>query len=128
LRIDRIDRIGSGRIAIIDYKTGAEKKFLDSTGAPREIQLVAYACALTEAVGALALANVDSRIVGFNGAGEGFSEIDDWDDRLANWSQLVRNACRDIAHGDVRVNRFQAVEDARPLNLLTRFTELRNEW
>ena len=128
LRIDRIDRLGSGRIAIIDYKTGAEKKFLDSTGAPREIQLVAYACALTEAVGALALANVDSRIVGFNGAGEGFSEFDDWDDRLANWSQVVRNACRDIARGDVRVNRFQAVEDARPLNLLTRFTELRNEW
>ena len=128
LRIDRIDRIGSGRIAIIDYKTGAEKKFLDSAGIPREIQLVAYACAVTEAVGALALANVDSRIVGFNGAGEGFTAIEGWDDQLATWSQLVRDACVEIARGDVRVNRFQTVEDARPLNLLTRFTELRNEW
>jgi ATP-dependent helicase/nuclease subunit B len=128
LRIDRIDRLGSGRVAIIDYKTGAEKKFLDSAGAPREIQLVAYACAVTEAVGALMLANVDSRTVGFNGAGEGFSEPEDWDDQLGNWSQLVRDACIEIARGDVRVNRFQTVEDARPLNLLTRFTELRNEW
>jgi probable DNA repair protein len=128
LRIDRIDRLGSGRIAIIDYKTGAEKKFLDSAGSPREIQLVAYACAVPEAVGALALANVDSRIVGFNGAGEGFSDTEGWDDQLANWSQLVRDACAAIARGDVRVNRFQTVEDARPLNLLTRFTELRNEW
>ena len=63
-----------------------------------------------------------------DGAGEGFSEVEDWDDQLGDWSQLVRDACIEIARGDVRVNRFQAIEDARPLNLLTRFTELRNEW
>ena len=128
LRIDRIDRLSSGHIAIIDYKTGAEKKFLDSNGTTREIQLVAYACAVDEPVGALVLANVDSRSVGFHGAGEGFSDVEDWDERLEAWSQLVRDACTEIARGDVRVNRYQTVEDARSLNLLTRFTELRNEW
>jgi probable DNA repair protein len=128
LRIDRIDRLASGRAAIIDYKTGAEKKFLDAKGMPREIQLVAYACVVDEPVGALVLANVDSRVVGFNGAGEGFSETEDWDAQLGAWSEQVREACRQIARGDVRIDRHQSVEDARPLNLLTRFTELRNEW
>ena len=128
LRIDRIDQLPSGRVAIIDYKTGAEKKFLDSKGEPREIQLVAYACAVDEAVAALVLANVDSRAVGFHGAGEGFSDIEDWDERLAAWSDRVQGACQDIARGDVRISRRQSVEDARSLNLLTRFTELRNAW
>ena len=128
LRIDRVDRLPGGGVAIIDYKTGAEKLFLDSKGSPREIQLVAYACALAEPIAALALANVDSRVVGFKGAGAGFSETEDWDARLAGWSGIVRDACRDIAQGDVSIDKRQSIDDARPLNLLTRFTELRNEW
>jgi hypothetical protein len=128
LRIDRIDRLADDRLVIIDYKTGAEKKFLDASGGPREIQLVAYACALEGTIAALALANVDSRVVGFQGVGEGFGSTDDWDERLAAWSSLVREACRRISLGDVSINTRQSVEDARALNLLTRFTELRNEW
>jgi ATP-dependent helicase/nuclease subunit B len=128
LRVDRIDQIGDGGIAILDYKTGAEKKFLTSKGEPREIQLVAYACAVDEPVAALALVNVDSRTMGFNGAGTGFTDPDRWPEQLAEWSALVRSACRDLSHGDVRLNSTQAVLDARPLNLLTRFTELRNDW
>ena len=128
LRIDRVDRLEDGRLVIIDYKTGAEKKLLDSTGAPREVQLVAYACAIEEPVAALALANVDSRVVGFQGAGEGFRALDDWDGQLAAWKDLVREACHRIAAGDVRINKRQSIEEARSLNLLTRFTELRNEW
>ena len=128
LRIDRIDRLAGDGLVVIDYKTGAEKTFLDSKGSPREIQLVAYACALDEPVVALALANVDSRVVGFRGAGEGFVEIDDWDERLAGWSSVVRDACRRIAAGDVSLNKRQSVDEARPLNLLSRFTELRNDW
>ena len=41
---------------------------------------------------------------------------------------MVRSACRDLSAGDVRLDSNQAVLDARPLNLLTRFTELRNDW
>jgi hypothetical protein len=40
----------------------------------------------------------------------------------------VRIACAEITRGDVRLNRYQSADDARPLNLLTRFTERRNEW
>ena len=127
LRVDRIDTVGDEGIAILDYKTGAEKKLLTSKGEPKEIQLVAYACAVGEPVAALALVNVDSRTIGFNGAGVGYTDPDKWPQQLADWSALVSNACMELTAGDVRVDMTQAVTDARPLNLLTRFTELRND-
>ena len=127
LRVDRIDSLGDERIAILDYKTGAEKKLLTSRGEPKEIQLVAYACAVDEPVAALALVNVDSRTIGFNGAGTGYTDPENWPDQLAEWSELVRRACAELTAGDVRIDMIQAVADARPLNLLTRFTELRND-
>ncbi|MGB5687840.1 MAG: PD-(D/E)XK nuclease family protein [Woeseiaceae bacterium] len=128
LRVDRIDRLPDGRIAILDYKTGAEKKFLTAQGQPREFQLVAYACAVDEPVAALALVNVDSRTIGFSGAGVGYSDSEVWPGQLAEWSALVRSACQELSVGDVRLDPRQPVIDARPLNLLTRFTELRNDW
>ena len=127
LRVDRIDRLPDDRIAILDYKTGAEKKFLTAKGEPKEIQLVAYACAVDEPVAALALVNVDSRTMGFNGAGAGYTDPEMWPEQLAGWSNLVRSACAELTAGDVRMNMSMAVADARPLNLLTRFTELRND-
>lgn len=128
LRVDRIDQLDDGRIAILDYKTGAEKKFLTSKGQPREYQLVAYACAADEPVAALALVNVDSRLIRFHGAGEGFTDPDRWQEQLSEWMTEVRSACRDLASGDIRLDHRQSVADARPFNLLTRFTELRNDW
>jgi probable DNA repair protein len=127
LRVDRIDRVSEEAIAILDYKTGAEKKFLTSKGDPREIQLVAYACAVDEPVAALALVNVDSRTIGFSGAGVGYTDPEIWPQQLAEWSDLVRRACAELTAGDVRIDLAQSVEDARPLNLLSRFTELRSE-
>lgn len=126
LRIDRIDRLPDGSVAIIDYKTGAEKTLLTRQGEPKDFQLVVYACAIDETVGALKLANVDSRSVVIHGAGA--AEMDDWQEVLAAWSQRVQVACAEMTHGDVRINRRQSMEDARPINLLTRFTERRNEW
>ena len=127
LRVDRIDRMSDGSVAILDYKTGAEKRFLTSKGQPREFQLVAYACALDEPVAALALVNVDSRTIGFDGAGIAYTDPDAWPEQLAEWSAIVRTACRELFAGDVRLDGTQAVLDARPLNLLTRYTELRND-
>ena len=127
LRVDRIDRLPDDRLAILDYKTGAEKKFLTSKGEPKEIQLVAYACAVDEPVAALALVNVDSRTMGFNGAGAGYTDPESWPEQLASWSNLVRSACTELTAGDVRLNISTSMADARPLNLLTRFTELRND-
>ncbi|MGB5335265.1 MAG: PD-(D/E)XK nuclease family protein [Woeseiaceae bacterium] len=124
LRIDRIDRHADGTLEILDYKTGVKRTLLDSSGEPKEIQLVAYALALDEPVSAMALVNVDSREVSFQGAGSGYRLADDWDSALHAWKELVRSACRNLSDGDVRVNALQGVKDARPLNLLSRYTEL----
>jgi hypothetical protein len=58
----------------------------------------------------------------------GYTDPDVWTEQLSEWAALVRSACRELCAGDVRLNSAQAVLDARPLNLLTRFTELRNDW
>jgi len=124
LRVDRIDRLPDDSLAILDYKTGAKKKFLQSDGQPREIQLIAYACALDDPVSAVALVNIDSREVSFDGAGRGYTDEAGWVDSLADWKRHVRTACKGLSLGDVRMNRLQGVKDARYFNLLSRYTEL----
>lgn len=125
LRADRVDAIGSGSVAVLDYKSGARKRFLDGSGEPRELQLVAYACSIEQTVAALALVNIDSREIVFDGAGQGFGKVEDtWSESLDRWKAAVRSACEQLSRGDVRVNMALSVTDARPLNLLSRFTEL----
>lgn len=123
MRADRIDRLPDDSIAILDYKTGARKTLLRSDGQPGAYQLVAYACALEEPVAALILVNIDSRSVAFDGVGKGYKAADRWPENLESWKQQVRIACEQLRRGDVRLNRVQGVTDARPLNLLSRFTE-----
>ncbi len=127
LRVDRIDRMADGSLAIIDYKTGRKKNFLRSDGQPGEIQLVAYASALEEPVASLALVYIDSREMAFNGAGRGYTNDEAWPEQLRDWQQLVQRACDEMSQGDVRVNAAQGVQDARYLNLLTRYTERRRD-
>lgn len=124
LRIDRVDRLGDGTLAILDYKTGAKRTLIDSSGQPKEIQLIAYAMALDSPVAAIALVNVDSRAISFEGAGAGYAKSEDWETTLESWKDLVRSACNAMSAGDVRVNAAQGVQVARPFNLLTRYTEL----
>ncbi len=127
LRVDRIDRLSDGTLAVLDYKTGAKKKFLQSDGQPKEIQLIAYAFALDDPVSAVALVNVDTREVGFDGAGQGYSDEANWQASLGAWKRIVRIACQEMTGGDVRINAVQGVKDARYFNLLSRYTELRRD-
>jgi probable DNA repair protein len=127
LRVDRIDRLSDGTLAVLDYKTGSKKKFLRSDGQPKEIQLIAYACALDNPVSAVALVNVDTREVGFDGAGQDYTDDANWQASLATWKRMVRVACKEMSDGDVRVNGVQGVKDARYFNLLSRYTELRRD-
>lgn len=127
LRVDRIDRMPDGSLAILDYKTGAKRNFLQTDGQPAEIQLVAYANALDEPVSALALVFIDSRELTFSGAGRAYTDEAEWPEMLKRWQQLVRDACDEMSQGDVRVNALQGTKDARYLNLLSRYTELRRD-
>jgi len=125
LRFDRIDTFEDGSIAILDYKTGAPKQLLNKEKEAQEIQLFVYASATDASVSALALVNIDSRDIAFAGAGRGFGDEESWPDILQRIKQQIAAACVDLAAGDVRINIEQGVQSARPLNLLSRYTELR---
>lgn len=126
LRCDRVDRRDDGALIVIDYKTGSKRRFLTS-GEPGDLQLVLYACALDADIAGLALFNVDSRETVLDGAGPAFDAGDDWQRRLDEWKDIVRGAAAMIAAGDVRLNIQQQSRDARPLDVLSRYAELRRE-
>jgi hypothetical protein len=86
-----------------------------------------YAAALDSPVSALALVNIDSREISFDGAGSGYTDVEAWSDLLEEIKSDIFIACEKLSAGDVRVNIEQGLQSARPLNLLTRFTELRRE-
>ena len=127
LRIDRIDRYPDGCVAIVDYKTGRAKKLLRRDGGVEEVQLFVYAIACGEPVAALALANLDARGIAFSGAGRGFTDEDAWPGVLADAGREIARACDEFVAGDVRIIERQGAASARRLNLLSRYTELRNE-
>ena len=123
LRHDRIDAAPDGSLTILDYKTGAEKKFLDR-GRPADYQLVTYAATIRSKVGALGLYNVDSRDVKIDGVGESFGRVENFEQELEAWIGDVEAAAAMLKQGDVRVNRQQGASDARALALLSRYQEL----
>jgi len=125
LRFDRIDSVGDGGIAILDYKTGSKKRLLNREKDAQEIQLFVYACATDARVSALALINIDSREIAVDGAGLGYTASDEWPSLLHRVKARIATACEEISGGDVRLNIEQGITAARPLNVLTRYTELR---
>jgi probable DNA repair protein len=127
LRFDRIDRYADNSIAIIDYKTGAAKQLMLRDGTVKEAQLFVYALATDQPVAMLALANLDPRATGFSGAGRGFTDESAWPDLLASIGTEINSACDSLAAGDVRIIAEQGASDARQLNLLSRYTELRHD-
>lgn len=124
LRLDRIDRLESGELLILDYKTGTRKIFLARDATPKELQLVVYACALKGSIGGLALVNIDSRNIGIDGAGRFLTPELNWDETLKQWKAQVAAVARQFQLGDVRVNGLQNIQTSRPLSLLSRFREL----
>ncbi len=127
LRFDRVDKMSDDGIAILDYKTGSRKQLINRNGEAQEIQLFVYASATDAPVSALALVNVDTREISFDGAGHGYTDADEWPELLQRVKDQVSVACRDMASGDVRINIEQGIKAARPLNLLSRYTELRHD-
>ena len=46
--------------------------------------------------------------------------------KITGISEEINNACDNLVAGDVRLIAEQGATDARPLNLLSRYTELRH--
>jgi probable DNA repair protein len=129
LKADRIDRLDGGGFMILDYKTGAEKKFLTKQE-PNSYQLILYGLTFGQDgrdVTALGLYNVDSRVVGINGAGQALDDRDSFGKDLATWSAVALSHLERLIEGDLRVNAFQDQRDSRRTALLSRVAELKRD-
>jgi hypothetical protein len=127
MRVDRMDRLHNGDIAIIDYKTGRRRQFLGADKAPADGQLVAYTLAVGEPIAELAYFNIDARQVDYNGAGRDLTPDIDWDAKLEAWQEGIRGALGEFEQGDVRVNGALAAKETRPFGLLNRIRELQRD-
>jgi probable DNA repair protein len=127
LRVDRIDRYDDGAVAILDYKTGSPRKFLDRNGDPTDAQLTIYATAVEAPVADLGFYNIDSRETALSRSGRDVMGAEEWQQSLQRWIEAVENAAAEFAAGDVRIRHWQTRREARPLNILSRFGELRRD-
>jgi ATP-dependent helicase/nuclease subunit B len=71
VRVDRIDQLADGRLAIIDYKTGEIAKGCWEGDRPAEPQLPLYAATCRDALGAVLMAQVRRDEPGFRGLTDG---------------------------------------------------------
>lgn len=129
LRSDRIDLLPDNQLLVIDYKTGAEKSFLNRDGEPSDLQLVVYADALDEEVGGLSLINIDSRLISYKGEGAGIEwgrgNAEEWSERLQSWRKIVHDSVDAFAAGDVRADILAPQSQSRFLQILSRVEEMK---
>ncbi|HUO68152.1 MAG TPA: PD-(D/E)XK nuclease family protein, partial [Gammaproteobacteria bacterium] len=111
VRIDRIDELGDGTVAILDYKTSERVTTKDwFRDRPRDIQVPLYASHAAERVSAAAIAAVtaDAEYRGywrdgdFPGRPAQLSEYD-WPAQLGRWRTQIEALAREHAGGDTRV-------------------------
>jgi ATP-dependent helicase/nuclease subunit B len=121
LRIDRLDALESGGVAILDYKSGRRVSPDWYGDRPSHPQLLAYLAAVGEDVVALATVNVTAREVRYDGiaaseellpkvAGvkaEGGQRHEAWRVRVREWRDLIERLAAAFAAG-------QAVVDPKP--------------
>lgn len=132
IRPDRIETVDGGAV-IIDYKTGITGATTgDDPDDPRQLQLVVYAISQPGRVRALAVGVVHPHRIGYTGVrepdldwpGRGVRAVEDWPALLNAWKAQAHALAEAVAGGDARVNLSLAVDDQRPLAVLSRVAEL----
>jgi RecB family exonuclease len=113
VRIDRLDRLADGSVAIIDYKTseraGSAEWFKERL---RDVQVPLYAAHSAVPVGAAAIARVRAGRAAYSGYWRSSAfptrpsklAVDlDWSAQLAAWRLQVEQLVREFAAGDTRL-------------------------
>lgn len=123
VRIDRVDALDAGGLAILDYKSGRPGKAEWYEPRPSHVQLMAYLAATGGDVRALATVNITAREIRFSGIsasakllpkvrevqGEGDGDI--WSVRVNEWLAVLDRLTREFASG-------YAAVDPKPLACL----------
>jgi len=115
LRVDRVDRLAGGALAVIDYKTGGNAEKAAWLGERPELpQLPLYVEALGGAdVAAVAFGRVRAGKTGFTGlardpgefpgCGSAPGEYSSWDELIGAWHRRLELLAREFASGDARL-------------------------
>lgn len=119
-RVDRMDRLASGGLAVIDYKTGSPGVSGWLGERPDDPQLPLYALAAGEEVRAVAFACLRKGRHGFLGLAReegllpGVGTVDkhrtggklhaSWDELLEAWRQATARLAEEFAAGEARVD------------------------
>jgi RecB family exonuclease len=121
LKLDRVDRLGDGSLAVIDYKSGLQARPAAWMGERPELpQLPLYVRAVgAENVGAVAFGVVRKGATGylgyardaagfpeltpFDASKRAFAEHPDWNALLAEWSRRLDALALEHARGDARL-------------------------
>ncbi len=131
VRLDRLDRLDDGSVAIVDYKTGERANAQDWLRERlREPQLPLYAIQSPDRVAAAVLARVrtDAAYTGFwtDDAFPGRARRPPdrtWEEQLATWRRQIEQLVREYAGGDVRVFAADLDETRDAYAPLTRIAE-----
>ena len=117
LRLDRVDVLGDGSLAILDYKTGRPIRPDWYGERPSHPQLLAYRAALGEAVQALATVHLTAREIVFRGVAasaqvlpgvpavesDGSREAP-WAARVAAWQTVLERLATGFVRGEAAVD------------------------
>ncbi|TEA80287.1 hypothetical protein ERE07_03020 [Allopusillimonas ginsengisoli] len=146
LRLDRIDTLEDGRLAVIDYKSGSGRIDPKSDWMrvrPVSLQLPFYASVLAEhsnQVGALVLARLHAREIQMRGLADGeygfdgVAALDDWpvfagrqwEDVMQQWRRTIEQLAQEYASGVAR-NEYLRLDDIRYCDALP-FLRLTEEY
>ena len=130
LRVDRLDQLADGRLALIDYKSGdAEVK--DWWGErPGDPQIPLYAYVVAPAPAALAYAMVSAEGCRFEGVSAapaalaGLRALDDWPTQLAAWRSVIERLAADFVAGRAAVDPLRTACATCHLHGLCRIDEV----
>jgi ATP-dependent helicase/nuclease subunit B len=137
LRIDRVDSLDAGGLAILDYKSGRPAPADWYGDRPSPIQLLAYLAATPGDVRAVANANITAREIRFDGiaaragvlprvpAAKGEEGADLWSARCASWRATLERIVGDFLAGAATVDPRPHACDYCHVASLCRIAELR---
>ena len=111
VRVDRLDRLDDGTVAIVDYKTGDRATSADWFGPRlRDAQVPLYAIQTSEPLGATVVVRVRPAGTSYSGvwpdaafAGRATRLAADWPAQLREWRAQLERLAEEFAAGDVRV-------------------------
>ncbi|MEO8465230.1 MAG: PD-(D/E)XK nuclease family protein [Gammaproteobacteria bacterium] len=131
VRVDRLDRLDDGTVAIIDFKTGDRATSADWFGPRlRDAQVPLYAIQTAEPLGATVVARVRPAGTTYSGvwpagafAGRPTRLDADWPAQLEHWRTQLDRLADEFASGDVRIFAADSEGAAGAYAPLTRIAE-----